>query len=159
MLFNASKRRLFKHTNNTVIDNLLPWIYQSEALIAHCTQCGDCIDACPEKIVIKGDGGYPSIDFSRGECTFCGKCADICKAPIFVSTELQPWSKKAQVNNSCLANLHVYCRSCADSCEVEALSFQLGVSNAPLINADLCTGCGACFSPCPTQAIDIKEIE
>ena len=159
MQFNASKRNLFKPSKSTIVADLLPWINESSLFIEHCTQCGDCLDVCPEKIVVKGDGGYPSIDFNQGECTFCGKCADICKEPIFVSTQLQPWLKKAQINSSCLIHQHVYCRSCADSCEVEALSFQLGGSKVPQINLDLCTGCGACFSPCPTQAIEIKEIQ
>lgn len=158
MKFSPSKRSLFKATNKVVVKNLLPWIIDPNQFIENCTQCADCINVCPENIIEKGDGGYPSINFNKGECSFCGECANICKETIFTMTEHQPWLKKAHIEPSCLANLNVYCRSCADSCEVQALSFQLGVNAIPNINLELCTGCGACVSPCPTQAIQIKEI-
>ncbi|MEH6453029.1 MAG: ferredoxin-type protein NapF, partial [Psychromonas sp.] len=111
----------------------------------------------PEKIIIKGDGGFPNIDFSNGECTFCKKCVDACNEDIFDLSSSAPWQKKAQINESCLANNNVYCRSCSESCEAQALTFQLGLSSTPQIDINLCTGCGACVAPCPTQAILIRE--
>lgn len=159
MLFDARKRSLFKTTQSVLSNNLLPWISDAQRFINNCTQCGDCLAACPEKIISKGDGGYPSLNFDLGECTFCGLCAKSCNESIFTATALPAWNKKAQVSDSCLAVKNIYCRSCSESCEKQALTFKLGLTALPQIDLDLCNGCGACVSPCPTQAIEIKEAE
>jgi len=157
--FNASRRNFLKAKKTVATDSLLPWIKDSQNFFDNCSQCGDCVTACPEQIIIKGDGGYPAINFDLGECTFCGKCATSCEENIFVATSELPWHKKAVINKQCLALVNVYCRSCAESCERQALTFQLGLSAIPQINTDLCNGCGACVAPCPQQAILVKEIQ
>ncbi|AGH81240.1 ferredoxin-type protein NapF [Psychromonas sp. CNPT3] len=154
---NSAKRSLWRPKKQINKDNLLPWLKDADIFFEQCTQCGDCLSACPTQIIVKGDGGYPKIDFNLGECEFCSKCADICTQPLFLDTRLPAWSKKAQISESCLANKNIYCRSCSDSCEAQALTFQLGISALPTINLDLCNGCGGCVAPCPTQAIIIKE--
>ncbi|MFT4836937.1 MAG: ferredoxin-type protein NapF [Psychromonas sp.] len=159
MKFDNSKRRLFKNNDQVTINHLLPWIQNVDLFLKNCTQCDQCISACPEKIIVKGDGGYPNIDFTVGECSFCGQCADICQEQIFISIKQSPWLKKAQIDESCLAYKNVYCRSCSESCEAQALTFQIGLSAVPEINLDLCTGCGACVAPCPTASVLIKELE
>lgn len=159
MHFDSNKRSLFRPKKNISPDNLLPWVISAAQFLENCTQCGDCLVVCPEKIIIKGDGGFPSINFDLGECDFCGKCAEVCKAPIFTPITEIPWQKKARIDSSCLANQNIYCRSCAESCEAQALTFQIGISSAPQIDSDLCNGCGACVAPCPTKAIEVKAIE
>lgn len=159
MQFSASKRGLFKAKKIVATNNLLPWIADTQNFLNSCSQCGDCIAACPEKIIVRGDGGYPNIDFNLGECTFCGKCAESCKEPIFLPSSASPWHKKARINDSCLAVAQVHCRSCAESCEAQALTFELAFNATPQIDSDLCTGCGACVAPCPTQAIVIENYD
>ncbi|WP_232772477.1 ferredoxin-type protein NapF [Psychromonas sp. Urea-02u-13] len=159
MHFDDTKRSLFKRKKEITTDNLLPWIIDAQQFLEKCTQCADCISVCPENIIIKGDGGFPNIDFDLGECVFCGKCADVCKEPIFTATSASPWQKKALIKQTCLAHENIYCRSCAESCEAQALTFQLGISAIPIIDTDLCIGCGACVAPCPTKAIEIKELK
>ncbi len=159
MQFNANKRNLFRARKKVATNNLLPWITDSENFINNCTQCGNCITACPEKIIVVGDGGFPNIDFRQGECTFCKKCVINCEQDLFVDCDTQvAWQKKALVSEQCVALSGVYCRSCAESCEAQALTFKLGISAVPQIENELCSGCGACVSPCPTQAIEIKEL-
>lgn len=153
------KRNLFRRKSELVINNLMPWIDDSQQFTENCTQCNQCVSQCPENIIVQGDGGFPVIDFSLGECTFCGKCAESCEETIFVKTTELPWQKKAVINDTCLANQNVACRSCAESCPEEALTFKIGINAVPDINLDKCNGCGACFAPCPTHAIEIKESE
>ncbi len=60
----------------------LPWVRNELEFIDTCSRCHDCTSACSEKIIIKGDGGFPEINFNRGECTFCGDSKIRCdKAP------------------------------------------------------------------------------
>ena len=159
MRFDGEKRSLFKRKEKVATENLLPWVIDAEQFLEKCTQCADCISVCPENILIKGDGGFPNIDFDLGECDFCGKCAEVCKEPIFTAITESPWQKKAIINQTCLANESIYCRSCAESCEAQALTFRIGISAVPKIDNDLCTGCGACVAPCPTKSIQIKELK
>ncbi|WP_019616679.1 ferredoxin-type protein NapF [Psychromonas ossibalaenae] len=158
VLFNSNKRSLFRSKSRIAVHNLPPWIEDAQGFINNCSKCADCISVCPEKILKKGDGGYPQIDFNLGECSFCGKCADSCNEQIFTDTAQTPWNKKAQISTQCLAAENIYCRSCGESCESLALTFKIGINAVPQINTELCTGCGACVSPCPTQAIEIKEL-
>ncbi|WP_094751985.1 ferredoxin-type protein NapF [Psychromonas sp. CD1] len=154
---NSAKRNLWRFNKKTNAEHLLPWLKSADIFFDQCTQCAECLIVCPTKIIVKGDGGYPKIDFNLGECDFCAKCADICTQPIFLDTTQPAWLKKAQISHACLAYENIYCRSCAESCTAQALTFQLGISALPTINNELCNGCGACVALCPTHAIEIKE--
>jgi ferredoxin-type protein NapF len=123
-----------------------------------CTRCERCLDACPQDILIRGDGGFPEVDFSSGsgECTFCAACVEACPEPAFTSTESTPWQLVAEIaDESCLARAGIHCQSCADVCGFDAIAFALarGLPPQPVIDGDACTGCGACVSICPADAI------
>jgi ferredoxin-type protein NapF len=116
---------------------------------------------CPEDIIQAGDGGFPRLDFSRGECTFCGECTLDCEVELFhqnSADEPLPWLHKAVVSDACLTHFGIMCRSCEDACEPRALRFPLvaGAVPAPIIDAQICNGCGACVRPCPEQAISMS---
>ena len=135
----------------------LPWAVNDTLFTAGCTRCGDCIKVCPEQIIVKGDGGFPRIQFDLGGCTFCHACVDVCQQPIF-EPAASPWQATAQINLNCLTQQQVFCQNCKDACDARAIQFRFGTNGIafPQINADACTGCGACVAPCPTQAIDIQ---
>lgn len=48
-----------------------PWALPESEFVDRCTRCNDCLKACPQGILVPGDGAYPTVEFSRGECTFC----------------------------------------------------------------------------------------
>ena len=133
-----------------------PWTREAR-LHRDCTACGDCIAACPERILSAGDGGLPEIDFAAGSCTFCMACAKACAEEIFDTAALEPWPYKAVIADHCLAHRGVTCQSCGDSCDVRAIGFPLeaGRVPAPRIDATLCTGCGACVGVCPVEAVQV----
>ena len=124
-----------------------------------CERCEDCISVCQEKILVKGDGGYPTVNFHSGQCTFCGDCVKACQHAALDGTLPQPWLVIANIKKECLSLNAVYCRSCGDSCDQRAVEFQLqtGGRALPVISQTLCNGCGACVSVCPNKAIQIKE--
>ena len=69
---NLSRRGLLRGRLTTPKPGVqLPWSVSWDEFITDCTRCGDCLTACPEQILVKGDGGFPTVDFLRGECTFC----------------------------------------------------------------------------------------
>ncbi|MCK3658024.1 ferredoxin-type protein NapF [Pasteurellaceae bacterium Pebbles2] len=125
-----------------------------------CTACGKCQEACESRIIVRGAGGFPEIQFSQGECTFCQKCVDVCPEPVFRSTTETPWTHKVEIQQNCLLKQRIECRSCGDSCESRAIRFRpkLGGIVELVLTLESCNGCGACLSVCPTQAIHILKV-
>lgn len=137
-----------------------PWSVAEAAFTDACTRCGQCLSACPEGILVRGDGGFPSVEFSLGECTFCRACRDACPEPVFLDpAEHPPWQQTAQIAELCLCQHGVVCQNCRDACPESAIRFppRLGGPALPLLDAQRCTGCGACVASCPVQAITIQS--
>lgn len=135
-----------------------PWSGDENHFRLGCTRCDSCVAACQSRVLRRGQGGYPEIDFSRGECTFCYACADACPQRLFAPQSVQPWALTLQLGETCLAWHQVECRSCEDACEPQAIRFLptlQGVSR-PQISLSACHGCGACVAGCPTSAITLR---
>ncbi|WP_076721297.1 ferredoxin-type protein NapF [Motiliproteus sp. MSK22-1] len=160
MGIDVQRRALFR--GKVVASNAIrmPWLKGTEDFTELCTRCNQCVTACPTGIIKNGDGGYPEVDFSVGECTLCSACAEACDESLFDLTQLSPWDLKAGVSENCLNQQSVYCRSCAESCEPEAIQFSFNSTLfvSPAVNLSDCTGCGACVSVCPAKAIDVKSL-
>lgn len=138
-----------------------PWALAEPAFLEACTRCDACRAACPEGILVRGSGGFPLVDFQRGECTFCGRCAAACEDGALTRPQGTaagaPWDAVALVGAGCLARKGIVCRSCEDACEPRAIRFAVGPPAAPQIDLGACTGCGACVAPCPVDAIEIQR--
>ncbi|MEZ8930181.1 MULTISPECIES: ferredoxin-type protein NapF [unclassified Vibrio] len=158
-MVDLSRRRLFSRRKVDSSQIRLPWIKSLESFADDCTRCGKCIESCETHIIIVGDGGFPTVDFSKDECTFCYQCANVCPEPIFKPEEETPWLAKATISDKCLAQQNVECRSCGDMCEPMAIQFQLRAGSValPKIELDECSGCGACVAVCPTSAILVSN--
>ncbi|MDX1593348.1 MAG: ferredoxin-type protein NapF [Gammaproteobacteria bacterium] len=123
-----------------------------------CTRCNECLPACPEHVLRVGDGGFPEIDFRRGECTFCEACAKACTAGAITRRRngSRPWRHVVRVGPDCLEALGVHCHACLDPCPEAAVRFPRGhATRPPEIDPGRCTGCGACIAPCPVRAIHV----
>lgn len=123
-----------------------------------CTRCGQCITACPEKILHAGEGSFPALDprLGSGECTFCGACAEACNEAVFDTTRTPPWSVTAILDPAeCLAFENIHCEACRDFCDARAITLppRAGGPSRPILDSEKCTGCGACVAPCPGNAI------
>lgn len=156
---NQSRRNLFSRRKTNVIRP--PWSKPEQAFTDNCTRCDKCITACDTQIIKRGEGGFPEIDFSDDECTFCKQCVEVCPEPVFDTTLAQPWTYVASIKDNCLTAKGVWCQSCKDACEPRAISFSMAVGQVPkpVIDIDACTGCGACVSPCPADAVTLMPTE
>ncbi|MCB1918095.1 MAG: ferredoxin-type protein NapF [Rhodocyclaceae bacterium] len=136
-----------------------PNALREDRFTARCDGCGACLTACPTRIIDLRDG-LAELDFSRGECRLCGDCVRVCTPGALVAGDIVRSDLRARVSASCLAVRGVECRICGDHCEAGAIRFRPvpGGIRLPDIAAEACTGCGACFSPCPEAAILIQPI-
>ena len=158
-MVDLSRRAFFRGRPRPRVEKRPPWALAEGAFIDHCTRCNDCIKACPTRILVVGDGGYPTVDFREGECTFCGDCVTACQPKALLRTEdQQAWPYTASIGEDCLPRQGVECRVCGDFCDARAIRFppRLGGSPLPEVDTEKCTGCGACFAPCPTVAVTIS---
>ena len=158
-MVDLSRRAFFRGRPRPRVEKRLLWALAEGAFIDHCTRCNDCIKACPTRILVVGDGGYPTVDFREGECTFCGDCVTACQPKALLRTEdQQAWPYTASIGEDCLPRQGVECRVCGDFCDARAIRFppRLGGSPLPEVDTEKCTGCGACFAPCPTVAVTIS---
>jgi len=140
-----------------------PWALAEVDFVDRCNGCGDCITACPDKLIVAGRGNLPRMDFSRGGCDFCEACLSACPiGALFqdVESRKSPWKIKASIQPACLSLNAVICRSCGEVCDERAIRFnlELGGVAKPLLDADQCTGCGACFAVCPVTAVTLCSI-
>ncbi|MBK1698901.1 ferredoxin-type protein NapF [Rhodovibrio salinarum] len=158
-LVEARDQSDIKRTRDTAAD---PWRppWASATFEDACTRCGACLEACPEGILVKGDGGFPEVDVTQGsgECTFCQACVDACPEPAFEAPDTHsPWDWVARIGSGCLATNGIVCQTCGDVCDYDAIPFAPEESGPPVpwLNPDSCTGCGACVAACPAQVIKI----
>ncbi len=139
-----------------------PWAVAEAQFIALCNQCDECINHCPTKIIHRGRGRYPVVDFQDGECLFCKDCVNVCRTGALTQHgQATPWSITAFLNTEqCIAFKSVECRSCYDPCENRAIEMhnRVGAVAIPVIDATRCNGCGACYVPCPVTAIELKNL-
>ena len=75
------------------------------------------------------------------------------------ATPRTPWSLKAVIADTCLSIAGITCRVCGEQCPEEAISFRTGLNGkaTPIVDREGCTGCGACFGPCPVDAINMRD--
>jgi len=138
-----------------------PWSVDEETFVRDCTRCGDCISRCPTGILMSGDGGFPQVSFQVDGCTLCGECGEVCLPGVIrLKNDNKPWPWVAEVADQCLSLNQVVCRTCSEQCDAGAIRFrlQLGGMATPEIDTELCTGCGTCLAPCPSQSIRLTPL-
>lgn len=128
-----------------------PYAIAENLFQQHCTGCGECVAVCGEHIIVMVNQ-RPELDFSTQYCSRCQACSAACQTGA-LSTVMFHIPARPSVNNTC-QNTYIYCDSCADYCEKQALRWQ--ANQPPTLVSEWCDGCGECVFRCPTMALEMQ---
>ncbi len=150
-----------------------PGSVEESKLAGLCQRCGNCVRACPTRIIFPDFGQSGAIGlltpvvrvahkygFGAGQMACCeadcNECNKVC--PTGAIRRLALDEKRdvaigiARVNRlQCLAwSGHEFCLECKSVCPYDAIEEEEhnGVA-CPIVDAELCRGCGKCQCVCP----------
>lgn len=115
-----------------------------------CLGFGDCARACPSG-AIKVENRRAAVD--DGSCTGCGICVNVCPRGL-----IKLFPRDAKVLRMCnspergkiVASVCekgcIACGLCERACSIKAIKME---NNLPVIDQELCNGCGDCVKACP----------
>ncbi|HPP53770.1 MAG TPA: 4Fe-4S dicluster domain-containing protein, partial [Thermoguttaceae bacterium] len=153
-----------------------PGAANEEVFSGLCIRCGNCIRACPSRIILPqgaqhGLAGFltPFVhldqDYCREDCTRCTQaCPTGALRPILPAEKPKVQIGLARVDmGRCLLGEARECFICRDRCPYQAIRTQFSPITYMVevqINPARCNGCGACQVSCPTwpRAIVVEPL-
>ena len=149
-----------------------PFAEAEPDFLINCTRCDKCIAACGYAVLFKLSGepshpaaATPAMDLLNRGCHMCADwpCVAACETDALKLPQgdggAPPRPGKFAVAEidaaQCLPYLGPECGACADFCPLEgALQWRRG--GRPVINSDICSGCGRCREACITEPKAVK---
>jgi len=153
-----------------------PGALPEPAFVEACVRCLRCSNACPNDCIqFHGLEAGLSLAFTpfikareRG-CILCGECADACPTGALQPFEAsrEGWIAsvdmgKARVNEGmCYSYNGRTCGACYRACPLAGQAIRIGLYETPILNPELCVGCGLCEQSCLhlPQAIRVYPTE
>ena len=148
--------------------------------LSRCIRCGKCIEACPyESIHVCKDvanvaSGTPIIEPRTKACRMCH---DVPCVPACPTGALRDVESPRDINmgfavidlETCVSYKGLRCEVCYRACPLidEAISIDYRINPtdnihavfAPIIDEEVCTGCGLCVERCITDESSIRIIK
>ncbi len=131
-----------------------------------CTACHLCVNECPSQVIQPAWHEYglegifqPKMDYHTSFCTYdCVRCSQVCPTGAIKPIDFEE-KKKIQIGKAELIfNICVVftdnqdCGACAEHCPTQAVSMEpYGNIMRPVMEQDICVGCGACEYICPVR--------
>ncbi len=130
------------------------------AFLAACTRCGDCVAACPPKVIltVATSGGLaagtPYLDVRRSPCIACPDmpCARACPTDA-LAVPPDGWDGYRLgalefLPERCVTFRGQPCRACADACPVGERALIMDPDGHPVLRQEGCVACGSCIRAC-----------
>jgi ferredoxin len=141
-----------------------------------CTACQLCVSVCPTGVLRPSAKlaslMQPEMSYEKGYCRpECTKCSQVC--PTGAIRAITPADKSAisigkavWIKDNCIVNRdEIQCSSCANNCPTGAITLAAvhpddeNSLKLPLIDGELCIGCGACENLCPARPLSAVYVE
>ncbi|MBP5572488.1 MAG: 4Fe-4S binding protein [Bacteroidales bacterium] len=135
-----------------------------------CTGCQLCVANCPNGVLKTSTDVehllQPRMSYADGYCRpECNTCSTVCPAgaiePLAKFEKLTvSWGVAHVYHKDCLARQGVECGNCARHCPVGAIRMVTNRAGreVPVVNEELCIGCGACENLCPVRPISAVRV-
>jgi ferredoxin-type protein NapG len=142
-----------------------PGAISEKAFLQACTRCEECIHACPKDAIQRAPKKFgflihntPYIDAMRTPCVMCTELPCISACPdgaLLPVQELTDVSMGYAIldKKKCQAYGETFCQQCVIDCPVPGAIHQ--VNDKPIIDKNICTGCGVCMRSCSTVNIPL----
>ena len=142
-----------------------PGAISEKQFLQSCSRCDECIHACPKDAIVRAPKkmGFlvyntPYIDPMRNPCVMCTDLPCISACP---DKALLPVQELTDVNmgyaildkKKCQAYGDTFCQQCVIDCPVPGAITQ--INDKPIIDKNICTGCGVCMRSCSTVNIPL----
>lgn len=144
-----------------------------------CTACHLCVTKCPASILRPsttelGLSGFlqPVVKFDHGFCNYdCRICTEVCPSRALIKIETKEEKHRLQIgtvkfleNNCVVVTQGTNCGACAEHCPTGAVKMvphgkPEAALTIPVVDAELCIGCGACEHICPVRPYRAIYIE
>ena len=144
-----------------------PGAVPQEAFLTLCTQCNDCVAACPAWAIRKAtereeNTGYPLLEPELTACALCDDplpCIAACETGALVPTPRMSvrLGLARLVPGRCVIPKGQDCDLCLVSCPIPEEAIRI-TEDGPIIIAAGCTGCGLCAVMCPEEALSIGAV-
>lgn len=158
---------------------LPPGAEDLETFAALCTRCYACVDVCPYRVIrvgldldrAPGQLFQPEVAYFDGESRgqpdwgccpeWCNACSQACPTGALTPLTLEQKRHRQMgtaevIRSACLAwEDGQDCSVCQEVCPYHAVELDETEDGRarPIINQDLCRGCGACYSKCPAVRV------
>ena len=142
----------------------------------NCSACQLCVSACPNNVLRPSNKlstfMQPEMSFERGYCRpECTECSQVC--PTSAIRKITPADKSAisigaavWIKENCVVNRdEVQCTNCEHHCPTGAITLINRDPNdseslkIPVVDKELCIGCGACEYLCPARPFSAIYVE
>ena len=142
-----------------------PGAISEKEFLKACTRCEECIHACPKDAIQRAPKKFgflihntPYIDAMRTPCVMCTElpcisaCPDEALLPVQELTDVS-MGYAILDKKKCQAYGETFCQQCVIDCPVPGAIHQ--VNDKPIIDKNICTGCGVCMRSCSTVNIPL----
>jgi len=165
----------------------LPGALDEDKFMKACLKCGACVEACPYDCLKLSDTngsttiGTPYFKAREVPCYMCTAipCVPVCPSGALDIVKLQDEAGELDINKSkmglavvhkesCIAFWGIQCDACYRACPLldEAITLKYEKNERtgkhaflkPVINSDICTGCGICEHACVTEKAAIRVL-
>ena len=130
------------------------------AFLAACTRCGECVTACPPKVIRVAPpsaglaAGTPYLEVRRDPCLVCTSmpCALACPTDaLTVPPNIWEGLRLGVVElvpERCVTFRGQVCQACADACPRGDKALVMDEGGHPVLRHEGCVACGVCIRAC-----------